>query len=64
MSIQTLAVRTEDENADSAHEGLDVATVRAQGLCGEHFDVRLGLGLMRLPLRGLVEQLVGHGALC
>ena len=29
MSIQILAVRTEDESADSAHEGLDVAAVRA-----------------------------------
>ena len=49
-----LGDRTEDEDADSAYEGLDVAAVRAQGFCGEPFDVRLGLGLMRLPLRGLI----------
>ena len=55
-----LGNRTEDEDADCAHEGLDVATVRAQGFCGEHFDDRLGLGLMRLPLRGLILQLLGH----
>ena len=29
MSIQILAMRTEGENADSAHEGLVVAAVRA-----------------------------------
>ena len=41
-----LGGRTEDEDADFAHEGLDVAIVRAQGFCGEHFDDRLRLGLM------------------
>ena len=40
-----LGGRTEDEDADSAHEGLDVATVRAQGLCGEHFDDSIGVGV-------------------